>query len=311
MQVNRRQILLGAAAASLPNSAPAVDFAKPVPEAEGLTAYKNGDQVIVRWNNRILTVYRAHRSMKYPYFSPVAGPVTGASLTSESALPYPHHRGLWLGCDPVNGGNYWADNALSTGHIRSGELNVAESTKTRVAITDRCEWVRGGAPSPIEDERRFTITAPSDKLWLIDARIKMTARQDVSIQKAKHSLFAIRTAPDLAPTYGGTLMNSEGGIGAKGTYGKVAKWCGYHAKRPGTNVTEGIAIFDHPENPWAPCPWFTRDYGHLSPSPFNFLDGPWRLARGKAIQMRYGVALHAGSPAEAKLDEVYNQWLAD
>ncbi len=310
MQINRRQILLGAAAASLPNSAPAVDYGKPVPEAEGLTAYKNGDQVIVRWNNRILTVYRAHQSMKYPYFYPVAGPATGASLLAESALPYPHHRGLWLGCDPLNGGNYWADNELSNGHIRSVGLAVGDRTKTSAVITGRCQWVREGAASPLEDERTLTISVENEKLWLIDAELKLTALQDVSIKKAKHSLFALRTAPDICPIYGGTLINSRGGVGAEGTYGKLAEWCGYHGKRPGSGIVEGVAVMDHPKNPWAPCPWFTRDYGHLSPSPFNFLDKPWTLAKGRSIEMRYRVALHAGTPAEANLDEVYQQWLS-
>jgi hypothetical protein len=111
--------------------------------------------------------------------------------------------------------------------------------------------------------------------------------------------------------YGGVLMNSEGGVGAAGTYGKTARWCGYHGKRAvRPEVIEGIAILDHPENPWAPCPWFTRDYGHLSPSPFNFLKKPWKLAAGKSIQLKYRVVLHAGTPAEAGLDDLYRQWIA-
>jgi hypothetical protein len=37
-------------------------------------------------------------------------------------------------------------------------------------------------------------------------------------------------------------------------------------------MVEGIALLDHPGNPWSPCKWFTRDYGFISPSPFNWLD---------------------------------------
>ncbi len=40
-------------------------------------------------------------------------------------------------------------------------------------------------------------------------------------------------------------MNSEGGVGADGTYGKQARWCGYHGKRRGRgNLVEGIAVRD-------------------------------------------------------------------
>ena len=81
------------------DSARAVDFAKPVPEAEGLTAYHKDGSIQLRLDNLPLAAYRAQPSLKYPYFCPLNGPVCGLSLTTESALPYPHHRGLWLGCD--------------------------------------------------------------------------------------------------------------------------------------------------------------------------------------------------------------------
>jgi len=292
-------------------STPAVaaDFAKPVPEAAGLAPYQNHSQILVRWNNHPLTVYRAHASQKYPYFYPVNGPVSGLSLTAESCLPYPHHRGLWLGCDPLNGGNYWSDGPLEQGQIRSVGLKLGEADESTVSFTDRCEWIRKDAPSPMKDERRFLLTRHQDRLWTIDIDFQLTACQDVSVKRAKHSLFAIRAAADISPSYGGILINSEGGKGAEGTYGKEAKWCGYYGKRAShPDVVEGISIMTHPENPWRPV-WFTREYGHLSPSPFNFLDTPWTLAEGKSITLKYRVALHAGSPQEADLNAVYRQWI--
>jgi hypothetical protein len=69
-------------------------------------------------------------------------------------------------------------------------------------------------------------------------------------------------------------------------------------------------VMDHPANPWAPCPWFTRDYGHLSPSPFNFLERPWELQKQESIRLRYRVVLHAGDPRKAGLDQIYKDWIA-
>ncbi|MDD2599917.1 MAG: PmoA family protein [Kiritimatiellae bacterium] len=37
--------------------------------------------------------------------------------------------------------------------------------------------------------------------------------------------------------------------------------------RRGSGAFKGLAILQHPENPWYPSPWFTRDYGLLSPTP--------------------------------------------
>ncbi len=289
----------------------AKDFESPVPGSEKLTAYLNGSQVLLRWNNIDAITYRANPLQKYPYFYPLAGPVTGLSLTTESSLPYPHHRGLWLGCDPVNGGDYWSDGPLERGRIQSVELKLGETTPTSAVITDRCSWIRPGAPSPLQDKRKFTISFPSDRIRLIDVELQLKANEDITIKGAKHSFFALRCAPDISPMYGGVLMNSKGGTGAKGTYGKPASWCGFHGKRAfRPEVVEGIAIMDHPENPWAPCPWFTREYGHLSPSPFNFLKTPWKLPKGESIRLKYRVVLHSGDPKEAGLDKLFEEWIA-
>jgi hypothetical protein len=291
------------------NDALAIDYTEPVPGSEKLTVYQNNSHVLVRWNNMPLTAYRAHITQKHPYFYPVNGPVSGVSLTSESALPYPHHRGLWLGCQPLNGGDYWnAAGTLAGGQIRSAELKLGETTANSAVILNRCNWVCKDAPSPLRGERKFAICVLNERMWFVDCWFKLTAQQDIIITKAKHSFFAMRAASDISPTYGGVLMNSEGGIGAAGTYGKEAKWCGYHGRRAvRPDVVEGIAIMTHPDNPWRPI-WFTRDYGHMSPSPFNFLDKPWQLEKGKSILLKYRVVLHAGSPAEAQLNRLYEQW---
>lgn len=300
----------GIAAATTPQKLSAKDYKKPVPEAKGLTAYLRDAQVQLRWNNKPLTVYRATPSQKYPYFYPLNGLESGTSVTTESALPYPHHRGLWLGCEPLNGGNYWADNGPESGQVKSELLDLGLKTENSAEILNNCNWVRNDAPSPWSDERKFKITILNDRVWVIDTEIKLTAREDIEIKKAKHSFFAIRAASDISPAYGGVLTNSEGGIGAEETLGKEAKWCGYHGYREGRpDVVEGIAVMTHPDNPWKST-WLTRDYGHLSPSPFYFLDEPWRLSNGKSIDLKYRVAIHVGTPKEADIHGIYEQWLA-
>jgi hypothetical protein len=280
----------------------------PSVDGEGLTSYLQGGHVAIRWNNFVIATYRASPIQKYPYFSHLAGPLTGLPLTTESSLPFPHHRGLWLGCDPLNGGDYWTDTELDKGQIRSIDLHLGETTATSVEIRNRCQWLRRGAGSPLIDQRSITFYVPNKQIRLIDFDVKITALEKISVKKAKHSFFALRVAPDLAPLGGGRLENSAGDVGEAGTYGKPAHWCSFFGKRAGHNAVEGIAVMDHPANPWIPCPWFTRDYGHLSPSPFNFLEEPWQLAEGASIRLRYRVVLHVGDPKEAGLNELYNEW---
>ena len=66
---------------------------------------------------------------------------------------------------------------------------------------------------------------------------------------------------------------------------------------------------NHPDNFGGNCPWFTRDYGHLSPSPFNFLEKPWTMAKGDTLKLSYRVVLFAGTPKEAGLNGIFEQWL--
>jgi hypothetical protein len=106
------------------------------------------------------------------------------------------------------------------------------------------------------------------------------------------------------------LVSSEGAVGEAATFGKPAHWCAFYGRRlqAQDQPTEGIALLDHPKNPWAPCPWFTRDYGFISPMPFNWIEQPWRLPAGQAVQLRYRVVLFAGTPEEAGITELSRSW---
>ena len=122
-----------------------------------------------------------------------------------------------------------------------------------------------GALSPVKDTRRFIITSPSATVTQIDVEITMEMLMDVNIKKTNHSLFSARMAADLSVTNGGTMINAEGAKVRKETFGKASPWIDFYGKRG--EVIEGLAIMQHPSNPWYPSPWFTRDYGFMSPTP--------------------------------------------
>jgi hypothetical protein len=319
-KMDRRAFLkVSAVAAALPLATRlegAVPAAKPaaLPAGEntdGLTTYQLGPQLWVRLNNRPLTCYRAHRSQKYPYLHPLAGPLSGMSLTDETTLPWPHHRSLFFGCDRVNGGNYWQED-YEKGQVLSTGPKLGKATRDSVEILDACEWQKPGGPVVMKDQRKITVTVAGDRLRFVDWEIEWQAVENVTVLKTNHSLFSMRAALDITPKGGGNLVNAEGDAGEKGTFGKKSAWCDFFGKRANAagEVVEGIAIFDHPKNPWAPTPWFTRDYGFASPTPMNFVEKQWELAAGKSVSLRYRVVLHAGTPKEAGLDAVYKEWAA-
>jgi hypothetical protein len=330
LQLTRRSFLrTSLAAAALPMTAPALTHSAPklaaapiaalpaatTPAAEagtdGLSTYQLGPQIWIRWNNRLLTCYRAHRSQKYPYLYPLAGPLTGLSLTAETALPWPHHRSLFFGCDRVNGGNYWQED-FDRGQTLSAGPRLGKAAKDSVEILDACAWQKPGGPVVMKDARKIVVSVPDPRLRFIDFEIQWQAVEDVVIQKNNHSLFAVRAALDLTPSGGGRLVNAEGASGEKATFGQKSAWCDFSGPRENVagRVVEGIALLDHPKNPWAPTPWFTRDYGFMSPTPMQFIEKTWELAAGKSVTLRYRVILHAGDAQEAGLDALHRKWVA-
>lgn len=291
---------------------------QPPEGAAKLTAYHEaeiggevrGPHLWFRWDNEVLTSYRAHQTQKYPYFYPMIGPVSGQSLTAESALPWPHHRSMYFSCDRLNGANYWQQ-GLERGQIKSGGPQAIETTEDSAVIRDVCEWAVPGEPVQMTDERTFRIKIESPRLWTIDAEIDWRAVVDVEVTKTNHGLFSIRCAPDISTWGGGTLMANDGRIGEESTFGEPAQWCAFFGKRRRAKdeAVEGIALFEHPENPWNPCPWFTRDYGFISPMPFQWITDPWRLPAGQSLRLRYKVAAFAGDPEQADLAGLYDRWV--
>jgi hypothetical protein len=247
-----RVLVIAAALAGLASAArPGTPLPAPPPAASDaapplrLSAQRLDDRIVVRVDDRTFTTYRFGAGQKYPYFYPVNGPLSGVSVTTESSLPWPHHRSLFFGCDKVNGGNYWQE-GNEQGQIVSRGPTVVRGGPDRVEIADECEWRRPGTPPVVLDRREIRIEAPSPRLRTIAFRIALVAQVDVRIDRTNHSLFAARVAPELSALAGGVLRNAAGATGEKGTYGGASPWCDVSGTRFGLRVYHDL----RPRNRW-------------------------------------------------------------
>ena len=294
-----KKILLSIAAVFLTGSMMA--------QKQEVSATKIGNRIDVVIGKQFFTSYRFQPDEKYPFFFPVNGPVSGATTTSMRNGEYPHHSSLFFGCDRVNGGNYWQE-GLERGQIVSIGARIVEAKGERVVIEDECIWKRPDAQAPVIDRRKITISSPSEDLYQLDFDIEMEMLMDVTIQKTNHSLFSARIDPDLTVRQGGVMINSEGKEGEKGTFGVGSSWIDCYGKRK--TGTEGIAIMQHPSNKWYPSPWFTRDYGFISPTPMYWPENgkTTELKNGEKINLRYRVLVHAGNSGEADIARLFEQY---
>ena len=276
-------------------------------QKQEVSAVKVGDRIDVVIGGQFFTSYYFLQNEKYPFFFPVNGPVSGATTTMMRNGMYPHHSSLFFGCDMVNGGNYWQE-GLERGRIVSVGARITEAKGERVVIEDECIWKRPDAGAPIIDRRKITISSPSRELYQIDFDIEMEMLMDVTILKTNHSLFSARIDPDLTVTQGGVMVNAEGKSGEKETFGTRSPWMDCNGKRK--TGTEGIAIMQHPSNRWYPSPWFTRDYGFMSPTPMFWPENGEKteLTKGEKINLRYRVLVHAGNAEEAGIARLFEQY---
>jgi hypothetical protein len=271
-----------------------------------VSADRIGDKIDIRIKGDLFTSYILSEHEKYPFFFPVNGS-SKASVTSMRNALYPHHSSLFFGCDKVNGGNYWQE-GLDQGQIVPLRADIKESGGERVVIENENIWKRPGAMAPIKDIRIITISSPSQEIYQIDFVITLEMLLDVTIEKTNHSLFSIRMDPDLAVVNGGTMVNAEGQTGENNTFGQPSPWMDCHGNRMGK--TEGIAILQHPSNPWYPSPWFTRDYGFFSPTPMYWPEdgNASQFHKGDKITLRYRVLVHSGNHQEAGIAELFEEF---
>lgn len=271
-----------------------------------ITAIKIGNRIDVSINKLFFTSYIFAENEKYPYFFPVNAP-SGSGVTSMRNGVWPHHSSLFLGCDEVNGGNYW-NKDLNGGQIVSVRENILENNGPRVVIENECIWKRPDAEPPIKDLRKIIITAPSKEMFQIDFEVTLEMLMDVTIEKTNHSFFSGRMDASLTVENGGTMIDADGALGEKGTFGKPSPWIDCFGKRG--DIIEGMAIMQHPSNAWYPSPWFTRDYGFFSPTPMYWPadDKATVLKKGETIHLKYRVLVHSGTNETAKIADEFKRY---
>ncbi|MDR0332477.1 MAG: PmoA family protein [Dysgonamonadaceae bacterium] len=274
----------------------------------------------IRWKNEIVTCYRAEALQKYPYFYPLNALNSGLSLTTETGMPYPHHRSVFFGLDRVSHGesmhNFWQNNP-DRDRIVSTKLELGECTEKSVEFFNDCLWVPFQKEPIIADKRRFVLTILNDESYTLDCYFELTAlSDDVVFNRTNHGLFGARLANDLTVNAGGVMINSEGEQRERGTHDKPARWMATYGKRFGRTdgLVEGLAIMTPPYTraPFDKDIWFTRNYGNISPMPFNVFDREETLSfpKNDVLKLAYRLVTYTSVPTNSFLNTQWDEFTA-
>ncbi|MCF0053517.1 PmoA family protein [Dyadobacter sp. LJ53] len=256
-------------------------------------------------------------------------------------VDHPHHVGIWLNYEDVNGNDYW-NNSDAVDHakraygtiIHTG-IKSMKSGKDKGELTVTADWKDKNGVLTLKETTTYHFSGKGDQR-IIDRSTTLTAVLDeVAMPDIKDGMFAIRVArelelpsnkPEIFTDASGIatkvpVMNNEGitgnyrnsnGVEGEAVWGKRAIWCNLTGKIKDENIS--VAMIDHPKNVGYPAYWHARGYGLFAVNPLGMKalsDGKetlnFKLKKGESTTFRYRLVI----ASEHLKDEAINAMAAD
>lgn len=253
-------------------------------------------------------------------------------------VDHPHHVGIWLNYEDVNGNDYW-NNSDAVNHekraygtiIHTGITSV-KSGKDKGELTVTADWVDKDGTLTLKEVTKYTFSGKGDTR-IIDRSTTLTAvLPEVSMPDVKDGMYAIRVArelelpsnkPEIFTDASGIatkvpVMNNEGitgnyrnsnGIEGETVWGKRAIWCNLTGKIKEENIS--VAMIDHPKNVGYPAYWHARGYGLFAVNPLGMKalsDGKetlnFKLKKGESTTFRYRLVIASEHLKDATLNDL-------
>ncbi|HEX7847799.1 MAG TPA: PmoA family protein [Chitinophagaceae bacterium] len=296
---------------------------------------KEKKQVDILFNNKLLTAYCYYDSSRKPMLFPVNA-VDGITVTRSypfQVIPgertdHPHHTGIWLNYESVNGLDFWNNSTAIAlekrsqyGTIIHQQVTNKQSNGNTAELSATAKWVRPDMKTLLNEQTTFHFKVAGNDL-IIDRITTLTATDTtVVFRDVKDGMFAIRVARELelpskeksnfvddkgnitaVPASGadvsGMYYSSEG-LKGDSVWATKGKWVMLTGKKDGKDIT--IGIVDHPSNVGYPAYWHARGYGLFAVNPLGrkiFSNGKeelnFSLPPGKSVTFRYRVIIHSG-----------------
>jgi hypothetical protein len=302
-----------------------------------LVEKKDKKQVDILFNNKLLTSYCNLDSSKKPVLFPVN---TIDGITVTRSYPYklvagertdhPHHTGIWLNYESVNGLDFWNNSTAipvekrnQYGTIIHQKVVSKKANGNKASLTTMAIWVRPDNKVLLDEQTTFNFSAdPKEGNFIIDRITTLTAKDTAVIFKdVKDGMFAIRVARELelpskektsfvddkgnvttvppSGTDATGMYYSSNGLKGDSVWSTKGEWVMLTGKKDGKDIT--IGMFDHPSNVGYPAYWHARGYGLFAVNPLGrkiFSNGKeelnFSLKRGESVTFRYRIVVHSG-----------------
>ena len=247
---------------------------------------------------------------------------------ANEPVDHPHHVGLWLNYENVNGLDFWnnsyaipSEKKNKYGWIKS--IHIAETESGSKGILKyTANWQDIHKNILLKEATTLIFSADGGKR-IIDRITTLTATQDVSFPDTKDGMLGMRVTHELElpskeerqftdlngnittvaannnPGVTGNYLTSEEREGDS-AWGTRAKWCMLYGKKGKDTIS--IAIIDHPQNVGYPTYWHARGYGLFAANPLGqkiFSNGKqtlnFNLQKGNSVTFRFRVVINSGN----------------
>lgn len=282
------------------------------------------------------------KAVLFPILSAQGTTITRGYPISPRAgerVDHPHHVGMWLNYEDVNGHDYWnnSNNLVESlkghkmGTIFHEKILSKKEGKTGT-LNVSAKWVdaNGKGQQVLEEMTTYHFSGDKD-LRIVDRITTLKASADeVLFKDVKDGMFAIRVArqlehpsnkPDVftdahgvetkVPQMDNTGVSgqyeSSEGVQGEAVWSTRAKWM--NLKGTMDNHPINVAILDHPSNLSYPSYWHARGYGLFAVNPLGakvFSNGKETLnktlKKGESITFRYRTIIADRNLSKAELD---------
>jgi hypothetical protein len=301
---------------------------------------KNKPIVHVMMNGKNFTDFFYPDTIAKPVLYPINAP-NGTTVTRgfpvnplpDEPTDHPHHLGLWLNYESVNGLDFWNNSYAIPANRKHlyGTIKFQKITELKNGNVGKLGyeaiWIDIENKTHLKERTNFEFKEIKG-VWVIDRTSTLEAVIPVIFKDVKDGFLGLRMAHELQiPTKetktfidanginttiqvksdsiaNGNYINSNG-IQGDDVWSKKASWCMMYGKMKSDSIS--ILIIDHPTNIGYPTNWHARGYGLFAANPLGekfFTNGKSErnltLKPGESVKFKYRVVVASGKQVLSK-----------
>ncbi len=261
-------------------------------------------------------------------------------------VDHPHHVGMWLNYEDVNGFDYWNNSTNIIASLQTHKMGtivhssiikqdakkgllvvsadwIDNDGKGQKVLLEKTTYVFSGTADSRTVDRITTLTAVADRVLFKDVKDGMFAirvARQLEIPSNKPDVFTdahgVETKVPVMDNTGvsGDYLSSEG-VKGEAVWSTRAKWMNLHGEMDKHPIS--VTIFDHPSNVSYPSYWHARGYGLFAVNPLGakvFSNGKdernLTLKKGESVTFRYRTLLSDRLNTKEELDKIQAEFSA-